>query len=95
MQTGRDKCIRIALYEGDNPILISPAYTTFKIKESMEEKVLPEYILLFFKRPEMDRYGWFISDSSVRANLDWSRFIAIKIPLPSIEVQRSIVNIYR
>lgn len=95
MQTGRDKCIRIALYEGDNPILISPAYTTFKIKEGMEEKVLPEYILLFFKRPEMDRYGWFISDSSVRANLDWSRFIAIKIPLPSIEVQRSIVNIYR
>lgn len=95
MQTGRDKCIRIALYEGDNPILISPAYTTFKIKEGMEEKVLPEYILLFFKRPEMDRYGWFISDSSVRANLDWSRFIAIKIPLPSIEAQRSIVNIYR
>ena len=95
MQTGRDKCIRIALYEGDNPILISPAYTTFKIKESMEEKVLPEYILLFFKRPEMDRYGWFISDSSVRANLDWTRFTAIKIPLPPIEAQRSIVNIYR
>lgn len=94
MQTGRDKCIRIALYEGDNPILISPAYTTFKIKEGMEEKVLPEYILLFFKRPEMDRYGWFISDSSVRANLDWARFTAIKIPLPPIEVQRSIVNIY-
>lgn len=95
MQTGRDKCIRIALYEGDNPILISPAYTTFKIKEGIEEKVLPEYILLFFKRPEMDRYGWFISDSSVRANLDWTRFTAIKIPLPPIEAQRSIVNIYR
>lgn len=95
MQTGRDKCIRIALYEGDNPILIFPAYTTFKIKEGMEEKVLPEYILLFFKRPEMDRYGWFISDSSVRANLDWTRFTAIKIPLPPIEAQRSIVNIYR
>lgn len=95
MQTGRDKCIRIALYEGDNPILISPAYTTFKIKEGMEEKVLPEYILLFFKRPEMDRYGWFISDSSVRANLDWTRFTAIKIPLPPIEAQRSIANIYR
>lgn len=95
MQTGRDKCIRIALYDGDNPILISPAYTTFKIREDMNERVLPEYILLFFKRPEMDRFGWFISDSSVRANLDWSRFTAIKIPLPPIEVQRSIVNIYR
>lgn len=95
MQTGRDKCIRIALYDGDNPILISPAYTTFKIREDMNERVLPEFILLFFKRPEMDRFGWFISDSSVRANLDWSRFTAIKIPLPPIEVQHSIVNIYR
>lgn len=94
MQTGRDKCIRIALYDGENPILISPAYTTFKVKEDMKDKVLPQYILLFFKRSEMDRYGWFISDSSVRANLDWARFIAIKIPLPPIEIQRSIVNIY-
>ena len=91
MQTGRDECIRIALYEGDEPILISPAYTTFKLTT---DKVLPEYLLLFFKRPEMDRYGWFISDSSVRANLDWPRFLAIKFPLPDIEIQRAIVNIY-
>lgn len=94
MQTGRDECIRIALYEGEEPILISPAYTTFRVKADKKEKVLPEYILLFFKRPEMDRYGWFISDSSVRANLDWPRFAAIKIPLPDIEVQRAIVNVF-
>jgi type I restriction-modification system DNA methylase subunit len=91
MQTGRDECIRIALYEGDDPILISPAYTTFKL---ITDKVLPEYLLLFFKRSEMDRYGWFISDSSVRANLDWPRFLAIKFPLPDIDIQRAIVNIY-
>ena len=91
MQTGRDECIRIALYEGDDPILISPAYTTFKLNT---DKVLPEYLLLFFKRSEMDRYGWFISDSSVRANLDWPRFLAIKFPLPDTDIQRAIVNIY-
>lgn len=43
----------------------------------------------------MDRLGWFYSDSSVRANLDWNRFIDIEIPKLSIELQRAIVNIYK
>ena len=94
MQTGRDECIRIALLTGKDMILISPAYITFRIKEEKKERIIPEYLLLSFKRPEMDRYGWFISDSSVRANLDWPRFLAIRIPLPPIDVQRAIVNIY-
>lgn len=80
MQTGRDECIRIALLTGKDMILISPAYITFRIKEEKKERIIPEYLLLSFKRPEMDRYGWFISDSSVRANLDWPRFLAIRIP---------------
>lgn len=94
MQTGRDECIRVALHTEKNMILVSPAYITFRIKEEKKERIIPEYILLSFKRPEMDRYGWFISDSSVRANLDWPRFLAIRIPLPPIDVQRAIVNIY-
>lgn len=94
MQTGRDECIRVALHTEKDMILVSPAYITFKIKEEKKERIIPEYLLLSFKRPEMDRYGWFISDSSVRANLDWPRFLAIRIPLPPIDVQRAIVNIY-
>lgn len=93
MQTGRDKCIRIALYDKDIPALISPAYTTFMLDK--EEPILPEYFMIIFKNPEMDRLGWFYSDSSVRANLDWNRFIDIEIPLPPIEVQQAIVNIYK
>lgn len=93
MQTGRDKCIRIALYDKDIPALISPAYTTFILDQ--EEPILPEYFMMIFKNPEMDRLGWFYSDSSVRANLDWNRFIDIEIPLPPIEVQQAIVNIYK
>ena len=93
MQTGRDKCIRIALYDKDIPALISPAYTTFILDK--EEPILPEYFMMVFKNPEMDRLGWFYSDSSVRANLDWNRFIDIEIPLPPIEVQQAIVNIYK
>lgn len=92
MQTGRDQCIRLALREDKNPVLISPAYTTFRMKD--ESKLLPEYLFIFFKRKEMDRYGAFLSDGSIRSNLDWNRFCDIRIPLPSIEVQQELVNTY-
>ena len=93
MQTGRDICIRIGLYDKDQPALISPAYTTFFINK--ENDVLPEYFFMYFNRDESDRYGWFISDSSVRANLDWPRFLDIEIPLPSVAEQQKVVNAWR
>lgn len=93
MQTGRDICIRIGLYDKDQPALISPAYTTFFINK--ENDVLPEYFFMYFNRDESDRYGWFISDSSVRANLDWPRFLDILIPLPSVVEQQKVVNAWR
>ncbi len=93
MQTGRDICIRIGLYDKDQPALISPAYTTFFINK--EKDVLPEYFFMYFNRDESDRYGWFISDSSVRANLDWPRFLDIEIPLPSITEQQKVVNVWK
>ena len=93
MQTGRDVCIRISLYDDEEPCLVSPAYTTFTIKEGMN--LLPEYFFLYFKRTEMDRLGWFVSDSSVRSNLDWNRFLEIQIPIPSKDEQQAIVNIYK
>lgn len=92
MQTGRDVCIRIALFDEENPVIISPAYTTFKIKDTTE--LLPEFLLLQFNREESDRYGWFLSDGSIRSNLDWERFCDIEIPLPDIEVQRELVATY-
>jgi len=92
MQTGRDVCIRIALYDGVNSIIISPAYTTFKVKN--DAKIMPQYLFLQFKRFEMDRYGWFLSDGSIQSNLEWERFCEIKLPLPPMEIQRSIVNLF-
>lgn len=93
MQTGRDVCIRIALSEIRADILLSPAYTTFRVDPT--KPMLPEYLFLNFKSAEMDRMGWFKSDSSIRSNLDWERFCEIQIPLPPIEVQRAIVALYR
>ena len=92
MQTGRDECIRFTMYTGYEPVLLSPAYTILQVKDS--KVVLPEYIFIQFLSSEMDRMGWFYSDSSVRANLDLPRFLEIRIPLPPIEVQQRYVDAY-
>lgn len=91
MQTGRDKCIRIALYREEEPIVISPAYTVFETKDTT---VSPEYIMIWFSRMETDRHGWFMSDSSIRTNLDLDRFYEIEIPVPDEKMQKAIVDIY-
>lgn len=91
MQTGRDECIRIALYNGEKPIIISPAYNVFETKDNT---VLSEYIMMWFSRKEMDRLGWFMSDASIRTNLDLDRFYEIEIPIPELRIQKSIVEIY-
>ncbi len=92
MQVGRDETIRIALYAKDEPAIISPAYLVIEINDQNE--LLPEYMMMWFHRPESDRYGWFISDSSVRASLDWERLCDIEIPIPDIGEQRKYVNLY-
>jgi type I restriction enzyme S subunit len=92
MQVGRDETVRVVLYSNDEPAIISPAYNVFEVKK--ESKILPEFLMLWFYRPEFNRYGWFISDSSVRASLEWERFIEIKIPVPDIKIQEAIVTIY-
>ena len=92
MQTGRDGCIRIALYRGDDPIVISPAYTVLQVKD---QAVLPEYIMIWFSRAESDRLGWFMSDASIRSNLDLDRFYETEIPVPDTKIQSAIVEIYK
>ena len=92
MQTGRDKCIRIALSRYDYPIIISPAYTVFDITN---HDIIPEYFMIWFSRFESDRYGWFISDSSIRSNLDLDRFYETEVPVPDKKIQESIVEIYK
>lgn len=91
MQTGRDECIRIALYNKEDPIIISPAYTVLEIKD---DTVLSEYVMMWFSRKEVDRLGWFMSDGSIRTNLDMDRFHEIEIPVPDLNVQKAIVEIY-
>lgn len=92
MQTGRDRCIRIGLYEFDFDAIVSPAYTTFEVTS---KEIIPEFLFMYFKSSEKDRYGAFLSDGSIRSNLDWDVFCNMKIPVPSIEIQNKYVAIYK
>lgn len=92
-QTGRDVCIRIGLYDNENPVIVSPSYTIFQVKK--HDIVLAEYLFMLFLRQEMDRYGWFLSDSSIRSNLDWDRFCDIELDLPPIDIQKKYVAVYQ
>lgn len=91
MQTGRDKCVRIALYDKDTPAIISPAYTVLEVASD----VVPEYLMGWFSRSEFDRIGWFMSDSSIRANLDLNVFYQIEVPIPPYEIQKAVANIQK
>lgn len=92
MQTGRDECIRIALLDKEESLIVSPAYSVLQVRN---DYVIPEYIQMWFSRSEMDRLGWFMSDSSIRSNLDLPRFFEIEIPVPTREEQNALVSIYK
>jgi type I restriction enzyme S subunit len=92
MQVGRDECVRVALYTHDTPIIVSPAYVVFEVTD--QTVLIPEFLFLWFSRPEFDRYGWFLSDGSVRSSLEFSRFCEIQLPVPPIERQRAIVALF-
>lgn len=91
MQTGRDQCIRIALLDKNTPVIVSPAYSVLQVES---DDIIPEFIQMWFSRSEMDRLGWFMSDSSIRSNLDLPRFYEIEIPVPSKVEQKSLIEIY-
>lgn len=84
--------IALALNSTSSAILISSIYTAFRNKDI--DKLLPGYLYLILSRSEFDRYSRFNSWGSARETFDWSELCRVKIPLPPIEEQRSIVNIY-
>ena len=84
--------IALALNNFIRPVLISSIYTAFRCKDDNE--LLPEYLYLVLNRSEFDRYARFNSWGSARETFDWSELCRVKIPLPPIEVQRAIVEVF-
>ena len=84
--------IGIALLTDYDEGLVSNIYTVFEVKD--ENELLPEYLMLWFSRPEFDRYARFKSHGSVREIMDWDEMCKVELPVPSIDKQRSIVKAY-
>ena len=83
----------IALLTDYDEGLVSNIYTVFEVKD--ENELLPEYLMLWFSRPEFDRYARFKSHGSVREIMDWDEMCKVELPVPSIDKQRSIVKAYQ
>ncbi|MDE1309448.1 restriction endonuclease subunit S [Vibrio aestuarianus] len=92
MHVGRDEVLPISMLEDDEPIIVSPAYVVFEVKD--EEELLPAYLMMWCRRSEFDRNAWFMTDNSVRGGFSWADFCDMKLPIPSIEKQREIVREY-
>ncbi len=92
MHVGRDEVFPVALYGEKDPALVSPAYVTFKVTDP--EFLNPDYLMMLLHRAEFDRFTWFICDSSIRGGLEWSRFCEIRIPVPTLEKQKTLATIY-
>ncbi|WP_417400197.1 type I restriction-modification system subunit M N-terminal domain-containing protein [Hominenteromicrobium sp.] len=91
--------IDTALYtiEKNNPSLKGALpdnyYTVFEVID--EKELIPEYLMLWFSRPEFDRYARFKSHGSVREVMDWDEMCKVKLPVPSYEEQKQIVEGYK
>lgn len=93
MHVGRDERLPIALYEDDEPALVSPAYFMFEI---IDNTVLDEnYLMMWFRRAEFDRICWLHTDGSVRGGITWDDICRMELPVPEIGEQRKIVEAYK
>ncbi len=92
MQVSRDGKFPIAVYSYDTPAIMSPAYPIFEVANP--RVILPEYLMMWFSRPEFDREACFYAVGGVRGSLEWEDFCNMRIPVPDIDEQRRIVAEY-
>lgn len=85
--------ITLAINDSKDTYIVSSAYTVFKVQDT--NKLLPEYLFMFFNRPEFDRYARFNSWGSAREVFTMDDMNDVEIPIPDISVQREIVNIHK
>lgn len=83
--------LSVALMQEDKAI-VSQAYTVFEVVD--QSRLLPNYLMMWFRRPEFDRYARFKSHGSAREVFDWEEMCEVRLPIPDIEVQRKIVAQY-
>jgi type I restriction enzyme S subunit len=84
--------ISVALLDGYDDAIISQAYSVFEVVD--KNALDPEYLMMWFRRPEFDRYARFHSHGSAREVFDWEEMCEVQVPVPAIKKQREIVAEY-
>lgn len=93
MHVGRDERLPVALYDEEEPAIVSPAYFMFEV---VDNSILNEdYLMMWFRRQEFDRICWLHTDGSVRGGITWDDICRLELPIPPIEKQLEIVNSYK
>ena len=92
MQVSRDGKMPVAMFEGDMPAIMSPAYPLFEVVDTT--KLLPQYLMMWFSRKEFDREACFYAVGGVRGSLTWEDFCDMTLPIPPIARQREIIAEY-
>lgn len=85
--------LNVNAYLDEEDCIISSSYTVFEVEN--KEELDPEYLMLWFSRPEFDRYARYKSHGSVREIFDWNELCMVELPVPDIEKQRKIVKAYK
>ena len=83
--------ISVALLQ-ESDCIVSTSYTVFEVIN--HDDLLPEYLMMWFRRPEFDRYARYMSHGSVREIFDWEEMCNVELPIPPIEKQKEIVAEY-
>lgn len=84
--------ISLARNDSNETYICSSSYLVFKVNDTKE--LIPEYLSMLFERREFNRYARFHSWGSARETFDWDRMCEVRIPVPDIEIQQDIVNIF-
>lgn len=84
--------ISLAMNNSDETYICSSSYVVYKSRD--KNKLLPQYLMMFLSRSEFNRYARYNSWGSARETFDWSEMCSVKIPIPDIDTQKAIANIY-
>ena len=93
MQVSRDEKIPIDCLADYEIAMISPAYYVFDVVDT--DRLMPEYLSMWFKRSEFDREASFLGVGGVRGSMTWTDFCGMKLPVPSIDKQKTVVKAYQ
>jgi type I restriction enzyme S subunit len=93
MQVSRDEKIPIDRLADYEIAIVSPTYHVFKVADT--DKLMPEYLAMWFKRSEFDREASFLGVGGVRGSMTWDDFCGMRLPVPPLDKQKAIVKAYQ